>query len=176
MKATGQVPTPAPAIDVAAERLDEPVVLIPLRLWVGLAALVVILGGFAAWGMWGTWSRQLTEDAVVAQHRGAPAAAVFITDRDDLAKLSLGDPVVLDGPSGTVVGHISGVDAVPVTRAALADRWGMPLSGLPTDAGPVWTVHVRLAPRQVVYVAGSATATVELPSLRPYQLVFGSGQ
>lgn len=151
--------------------LDRPVALIGPRTWAGLLALLTAVGTAITWGILGSVPRQLTlQGLVLAGPR--PVAELVVTNQADLGELVPGRPVVLIVGTSVYTGRIGGLTTTALTASQVVQRLGEPVAGLPaSDLTPVWLAEVRVDGR--VRADQPAEATVTLPALRPYQIVFG---
>lgn len=166
--------TPATGTATLADSgLDRPVTLIGARAWAGLLALLIAVGATLSWGILGSVPQQLTlPGLVLAGPR--PVAELLVTSQAELGKLVPGRAVVLVVGSRTYSGRLDGLTATALTASQVVQRIGQPVPGLPaSDLTPVWLATVRVDGQ--VSADRPAQATVELPSLRPYQVVFGGG-
>ena len=107
----------------------------------------------------------------------APTAELFVTARNDLDRLAAGQRVVVGFDGTALTGQITAIAAYPESSAQLAATLAEPVPGLPSAGTAVWTVRVSLAAAPAAETFAALTpvqAEVELPSARPYQIVFGS--
>jgi hypothetical protein len=103
----------------------------------------------------------------------APSAALLNSDERQLAWLAIGQRVSVHSATGGLTGRISGIEPVASRAGEVARRWVVPVAGLPEGTSPVWVVQIAPDPGSVVPVLGGAVASVSLPTIRPYQLIFG---
>jgi hypothetical protein len=161
------------AVTGADSGLDRPVTLIGGRAWAGLLALLIVVAATLTWGILGSVPQQLTLPGLVLTGPH-PVAELLVTNQADLDRLVPGRAVVLVAGAKTYSGHLDGVTATALTASQVVQRIGQPVPGLPaSDLTPVWLATVRVDGQ--VSAGRPAQATVELPSLRPYQVVFGGG-
>jgi hypothetical protein len=158
---------------VADGGLDRPVTLIGARAWAGLLALLIAVGAALTWGILGSVPQQLTLPGLVLTG-SRPVAELLVTNPADLDQLVPGRPVALVVGTRTYSGQLTGVTATALTASQVVQRVGQPVPGLPASGlTPVWLAQVRVDGQ--VSTSRPAEATVELPALRPYQVVFGGG-
>lgn len=164
--------TPATGTTTLADSgLDRPVTLIGARAWAGLLALLIAVGAALSWGILGSVPQQLTLQGLVLTGP-RPVAELLVTNQADLDQLVPGRPVVLVVGSKTYSGQLDGLTVTALTASQVVQRIGQPVPGLPaSDLTPVWLAKVRIDGQ--VSASRPAEATVELPALRPYQVVFG---
>jgi hypothetical protein len=162
--------TPAARADSG---LDQPVMLIGSRVWAGLLALLIAVGTAIIWGIVGSVPQDVTLQGVVLAG-SRPTAELLVTNPAELDQLVSGQPVVLVVGSNAYSGRLDGLTATALTASQVVARLGQPVLGLPaSDQAPVWLAQVRITGKAP---AGQpAEATVELPALHPYQVVFGGG-
>jgi hypothetical protein len=160
--------TPATLTDSG---LDRPVTLVGTRAWAGLLALLLALGTALTWGILGSIPQQLTlQGLVLAGPR--PVAELLVTNQADLDQLVPGRPVVLIVGTRIYRGKFDRLTVTALTGSQVVQRLGQPVAGLPaSDKTPVWLAEVRVDGQ--VRADWPAEATVTLPALRPYQVVFG---
>jgi hypothetical protein len=158
---------------LADSGLDRPVTLIGGRAWAGLLALLIAVAAALTWGILGSVPQQLPLPRLVLTGP-RPVAELLVTNPADLEKLVPGRAVVLVVGTKSYPGQLDGLTTTALTASQVVQRIGQPVPGLPvSDLTPVWLATVRVDGQ--VSAGRPAQATVELPSLRPYQVVFGGG-
>jgi hypothetical protein len=167
---------PLAGIGEVEPELDQPIRMVGARLWAGFLALTIIVGASVGWGFFGSMSRQLSLSGIVTQaaRDTQSVVRVFATSPADAAKLRPGQPVVIGVGGAGLSGHIAKVDPLPSTGAILTAALKTPLPGVVADGSPVWTAEVSLDAPVAVPTLVPVQASVELPSLRPYQVIFGT--
>jgi hypothetical protein len=162
--------TPATLVDTG---LDQPVALIGTRTWAGLLALLIAVGTALTWGIIGSVPQQLTlQGLVLAGQR--PVAELLVTNQADLDQLVPGRQVIVVAGTKIYSGQLDSLTATALTASQVVQRLGQPVPGLPTDdQTPIWLAEVRVDGH--VSADWPAQATVKLPALHPYQIVFGGG-
>jgi len=165
-----------PGIGEVEPELDQPIRIVGARLWAGFLALTIIVGSAVGWGFFGSMSRQISLSGIVAQASGDTQSVVrvFATKPADAAKLRTGQSIVIVVGGAGISGHIATVDPLPSTGAILTAALKTPLPGVVADGSPVWTAEVSLDAPLAVSTLVPVQASVELPSLHPYQVLFGS--
>jgi hypothetical protein len=155
--------------------LDQPVRIVGARLWAGFLALALFVGVAVVWGTFGSLPRHLSLTGVVIQAPGDKVATVqlFVTSATDVGRLHTGDEVVLSLGGIPVSGHLAAIDPFPSTGSQLTGKLSTPLPGVPEDGSPVWTAQVAVNGPLTAPSLVPVQATVVLPSLRPYQVLFG---
>ncbi|WP_329136438.1 acetyl-CoA carboxylase biotin carboxyl carrier protein subunit [Streptomyces sp. NBC_01476] len=103
---------------------------------------------------------------------------LFVSSAGQLARLRLGQQVVIPLQEGTARLRITGVDAYPARADTLGGTLPVPVPGVPSGATPVWTVYAEPdAPDSALDAAAAPTAvdaSVDLGARHPYQVLFGS--
>jgi pantothenate kinase type III len=158
-------------VTLADSGLDRPVALIGARAWAGLLALLIAVGTALTWGIFGSVPQQLTLPGLVLAGPH-PVAELLVTDQADLNQLVSGRPVILVVGTKIYSGQLGSLTTTALTASQVVQRLGEPVPGLPaSDQTPIWLAEVRVDGQ--VSADWPVQATVKLPALHPYQIVFG---
>jgi hypothetical protein len=174
---------PAPLTTPAADRLDQPVRLLPARLWAGFAALALVVVATVIWGTVATLPQHVSATGVILH--GPNAVIVRATDAGSLSSLAVAPGTRVE--NGSLIGTLSSggrqievrapVGGTVMSVLATPGRGlepGAALVSIDAVARPARAVLVvtsprtlaRLAPGQHVDVPGAGDGRVN--SVTPY--------